>query len=222
MNACQFGAHFPVEGKENSPKQPTQVWVDSGYQAPVVYAFCREAGDRFRPAVGRGAAQQRQQWYNRPTQSGSVVKHIGEGFHINHLRAERLRLVEIDADHWKTWVHQRLSTPLGTPGAMTLFQATPQDHPAFAKHLTAETKTEEFVTGKGVVVKWERIRRQNHWFDAFYNACAAGHFCGVRLVNAGEKPARKRISLEEMNARVRYLNETGNSQRWQEMRGRYQ
>jgi hypothetical protein len=33
-----------------------------------------------------------------------------------------------------------------------------------------------------VVVKWERIRRQNHWFDALYNASAAGHACGVRLV----------------------------------------
>ena len=46
--------------------------------------------------------------------------------------------------------------------------------------MTAEVKTEEFIAGKGVVVKWERIRRQNHWFDALYNACAAGHGCGVR------------------------------------------
>lgn len=212
---------FAVEGQEGNPKQPTQVWVDSGYQAPVVYAFCRESGDRFRPAVGRGAAQQRQQWYNRPTQTGSVVKHIGEGFHINHLRAERLRLVEIDADHWKTWVHQRLSTPLGTPGAMTLFQATPQDHLAFAKHLTAETKTEEFVTGKGVVVKWERIRRQNHWFDAFYNACAAGHYCGVRLVSAGEKPARRRLTAQELAGRVRYMDGRANFAQWSDMQGRY-
>jgi hypothetical protein len=66
---------------------------------------------------------------------------------------------EIDADHWKTWLHQRLSTPLGTLGAMTLFQASPQEHLALAKHLTAEVKTEEFVAGKGVVVKWERMRR---------------------------------------------------------------
>ena len=65
---------------------------------------------------------------------------------------------------------------------MTLFRAQPQEHLSLAKHLTAEAKTEEFVQGKGVVVKWERLRRQNHWFDALYNACAAGHGCGVRLV----------------------------------------
>ena len=45
---------------------------------------------------------------------------------------------------------------------MTLFHAQPNEHLSLAKHLTAETKTEEFIAGKGVVVKWERIRRQNH------------------------------------------------------------
>jgi hypothetical protein len=28
----------------------------------------------------------------------------------------------------------------------------------------------------------ERLRKQNHWFDALNNACAAGHGVGVRLV----------------------------------------
>ncbi len=177
---------WPSVVPSGKPLIPEQVWIDAGYMTPVVYAFCRESGMRFRPAVGRGAAQQHGQWYNRPTHTGSVVKHIGEGFHINYLSAERLFLVEVDADHWKTWVHQRLSTPLGKPGAMSLFRASSQEHMALARHLTAEAKTEEFVAGRGVVVKWERLRRQNHWFDALYNACAAGSLCGVRLV--GEPP----------------------------------
>ena len=80
---------------------------------------------------------------------------------------------------------------------MTLFQASPQEHLALAKHLTAEMKTEEFVAGKGVVVKWERLRRQNHWFDALYNACAAGHYCGVRLVGENRKPKRY-YTLQEL------------------------
>ena len=72
------------------------------------------------------------------------------------------------------------------PGAMTFCQATPREHLALAKHLTAETKTEEFIAGKGLVVRWERLRRQNHWFDALCNACAAGTFRGVRLLGAEE------------------------------------
>ncbi len=176
---------------------PNMVWIDSGYMTEVVYTFVREAGQRFLPAIGRGAAQQRQQTYNKPTQAGSVTRHIGEGFHINWLPTARLFLCEVDADHWKTWVHQRLSTPVGNTGAMTLFQGTPQDHLALAKHLTAEVKTEEFIAGKGVVTKWERRRRQNHWLDALYNACAVGHYCGVRLVEEAPRPAPPKKPQQE-------------------------
>ena len=77
---------------------------------------------------------------------------------------------------------------------MTLFQTAPEEHLALAKHLTAEKKTEEFVAGKGVVAKWERLRRQNHWFDALYNACAAAHLSGVRLVDEAQ-PIRKRLNM---------------------------
>jgi hypothetical protein len=51
---------------------------------------------------------------------------------------------------------------------LTLVQAQPKEH------LPAEVKTVEFLAGKGLVTKWERLRRSNHWFDALYNACAAG------------------------------------------------
>jgi hypothetical protein len=164
---------------------------------PVVYSFSRETNNGFLPAVGRGAGQQHAQWYNRPTRTGSIVKQVGEGFHINWLPAERLHLIEVDADHWKSWVHQRFATPVGNAGAMTLFQASPQEHLVLAKHLTAETKTDQFIAGKGVVTKWERLRRQNHWFDALYNACAAGYLAGVRLVDENRKP-RERRTLRQM------------------------
>lgn len=180
---------------------PGAVWIDAGYMTPVVYAFCRESGDPYRPAIGRGAAQQHRQWYNRPTRTGSVVKHLGEGYHLNKLKAEKLLLAEVDADHWKGWVHQRLSTPLVQSGAMTLFQTNPAEHLTLAKHLTAERKTEEFVAGKGVVVKWERIRRQNHFLDALYNASAAGHYAGARLVEP-PRPEKQRVSFAEMQRRA--------------------
>src|SRR4051794_468464 len=101
----------------------------------VVYAFCRQSGQTYWPAVGRGAAQQyRQQYYNnnRPTQTGSIVRCIGDGYHVNWLPSENLYLVEVDADHWKTWVHQRLVTPLTKPGAMTLFHAQVNEHLSLA------------------------------------------------------------------------------------------
>jgi hypothetical protein len=74
---------------------------------------------------------------------------------------------------------------------------------ALAKHLTAEKKVEEFVAGKGVVTKWERLRRQNHWFDALYNACAAGNCCGVRLVEETPQEPKLRPKAQELAARTR-------------------
>jgi hypothetical protein len=49
-----------------------------------------------------------------------------------------------------------------------------------------------------VVVKWERLRRQNHWLDALYNASAAGNYCGARLVDEIQKPRRQPMTLQEM------------------------
>jgi hypothetical protein len=195
---------WPVGEANGNRAQPMVVFIDSGYMAPVVYAFCRESGERLRPAVGRGASQQYgRERYNRPVQGGGSVSAMGDGWHANWLPAERLHLFQADADYWKTWVHQRLSTPLDKPGAMTLFKAQAVEHLSLAKHLTAETKTEEFIAGKGVITKWERVRRQNHWFDALYNACVAGNACGVKLVDekVPEPPPRRpepeRISAEQ-------------------------
>jgi hypothetical protein len=59
---------------------------------------------------------------------------------------------------------------MGAAGAMTLFTASPQEHLALARHL---------LIGRGVVVKWERIWRPHHWFDALYNAGAEGSVRGA-------------------------------------------
>lgn len=213
---------WPMAEQPATPNTPAQVmkpqivWVDAGYMIDVVYAFCRESGRNFQPSVGRGATQQRAQWYNRPTRTGSVVKHIGEGYHINFIDQQKLHLVEVDADHWKTWVHQRLTTPMAQNGAMTFYQAPPQDHLALGKHLTAERKTEEFVAGKGLVVRWEPIRRQNHWLDALYNACAAGHLAGVRLISVETKqPPPRAEPLPSV------MGPLFDAERWNDMTSRY-
>lgn len=39
------------------------------------------------------------------------------------------------------------------------------------------------------------MRRQNHWLDCLYNASAAGHYCGVRVVEHTQP--KKRYSLQE-------------------------
>ena len=202
------------------PLLPDIILIDAGYQIDVVYNFCSDATG-FHAAVGRGATQQRQQWYNRPTATGSIVKHIGEGFHVNWIRASHQYLFEINADHWKTWVHQRLTTPIGEPGGMTIFQSPPHEHLSLAKHLTAERKTEEFVAGKGVVTRWERIRKNNHWLDALYNACAAGHYAGVRLLGDQPRKPRRYGKLSSLAHAKREERKWFDNERWDDMMGRY-
>ena len=52
---------------------------------------------------------------------------------------------------------------------MTIYDAPPAEQLSLTKHLTAERKVEVFGAGHGTIVRSERLRRQNHWFDARYN-----------------------------------------------------
>lgn len=175
---------WPREGGELM--QPDEVWIDSGWSESkqAVYAICHEeaSAGRFRPALGRGEGQQYMVHYSQPKSTGAVIRFIGEQYHISRYKSDRIDVVEINSDHWKSFVHERLRTPLDEPGGITVFDAPPHEHTKLAKHLTAEKKVEEFPAGRPPRVVWKRISRANHYFDAAYMACAAGHFAGVRLL----------------------------------------
>ncbi len=185
-----------------APRVPDQVWIDAKWQSDKkdgpkpVYAWCRETnakhptggGDRFRPCRGHSATQQRK--YKKPSKVGAQVRFLGDGFHIEWRPAHRVHVVEIDSDAWKTWAHGRLAPPLfdaagnRTPGTISLHKAMPRDHQSFARHLTAEKMVREFVAGMGEVIRWEQIRKQNHWLDCVMLASGAAWLCGVRIVPA--------------------------------------
>jgi phage terminase large subunit GpA-like protein len=167
--------------------QPDQVWIDARYKTSAVCAMARDAGQRFRPVFGYGAGQMDNKRYNRPKATGNIVKYVGDGYDLSVYKAERVYLANVDADRWKATVHQRLALPVPEAGALALFDADPREHIKFAKHLTAERQIEEFVAGKGNVVRWEQVSANNHWLDALVYASAAGHFAGVRV---GDEPAR--------------------------------
>lgn len=168
---------------------PMEVWIDAGWPetADVVYAFCDESGAPFRACKGFGTGQQRAASYRRPKTTGSVIREIGEAWHISRLKGGT-RLVEVDADRWKSWIAERLLTPADKPGALKLYKtARPQEHLSIAKHFSAERQTQEFIAGRGTVTKWEQVSRNNHWFDAGYLAAAAANKAGVSLIDAETK-----------------------------------
>ncbi len=203
---------------EDNCKAFDAAWIDAGYMTETVYKFSRTTQGIF-PAVGRGATQISTRWDQPSNSKRSRLRGVGEGYTGNDLLDHGVTLLEVNADHWKNWVHQRLTTPLSKPGAMRLFQAPPHEHLSLAKHLTAERKIEEFVAGKGMVTRWERIRKNNHWFDALYNACAAGHAVGVRLFDAERIKPQPRRKFSEIAAEKR---ERGfvDLERWRGIRSR--
>lgn len=73
---------------------------------------------------------------------------------------------------------------------MKFYDARLGEHMSLVKHLTAEQEVEEFIAGRGLVRRWERVRRQNHWLDALNYASLAAYCCGLRLLteNVGEQP----------------------------------
>jgi phage terminase large subunit GpA-like protein len=182
-------------------KTPDQAWVDSGALTEVAYEFCRKAGQPFFPAKGYGAGQERTGFYNAPRNTGSVIREIGEQYHVSHLRKQRVRLCEVNADHWKGRVHAALSIETGQPGAATLFDATQRDHLSFCKHLTAERKQEEFKPERGVITRFIRTAKANHWLDNTYNCFAAAHRAGARLLGDERPKRRPRTSGEWFKGR---------------------
>ncbi|MCG6156349.1 terminase gpA endonuclease subunit [Rubinisphaera margarita] len=169
-------------------------------------------------SAGRGATQISSRWEQSSSSRRSRLRGVGEGYSGNDLLDHGVTLLEVNADHWKSWVHQRLTTPLSQPGAMRLFQAAPHEHLSLTKHLTAERKIEEFVAGKGMVTRGERIRKNNHWFDALYNACAAGHAVGVRLFEAERLRPQPRRKLSEVGEEKRRNRQFVDPERWQGIR----
>jgi len=49
------------------------------------------------------------------------------------------------------------------------------------------------------VSKWERIRRNNHWFDTLYDAAAAGRFCSAPIRRDEEAAAASTAKKDVRN-----------------------
>jgi len=200
---CEAG-WVTTEGKQ---RQPDQVWVDAGWMIDTVFDFARESNqDFYRPIIGRGIAQDRKRWYAQPKRTGAVVKRIGNGWHISYVPAHRGHLVEINADTWKSRVHQMLLLPPDQQGSLTLYRATDNEHIGFVKHMMAEHEEDEFVAGRGIVKRWHKDHANNHLLDAQYIAAAAASFAGFGLFD--EVDLRKAASDTNGSLSIRSLQRT--------------
>jgi hypothetical protein len=196
---------------------PRQVWIDSGYAETkdALYQFCRENPDRYRPIKGYGASQDRASSYMQPKILSNSIMLIGESYHFSVQLNGLTMLVEIDSDHWKSFFHERMSISTDADGHITLYDSPDKkEHITIGNHFTAERCQEQTVSmklpdgsmGLKIVKVWIREKKQNHFFDCAYIACAAGHYCGFRLIPQVVKPARTETQRNQNNDRRFFLN----------------
>ena len=179
---------------------PDAVWLDGGYMTQVACNIVRKSPPHWLPVMGLGTGQLTSGSY-RPRKGKDVRYSSGNGYYIEWRPVDGVHMAMLDADHWKTFVHERLTTPVGMPGSCTLYAGAHGDHRELARHFTAERAVEIFDPKRGKILTWESIRRQNHWLDTFSYACAAAHCVGVRILPQGSAalaepaPAEKRATF---------------------------
>lgn len=159
--------------------QPDVVLIDAGYMMDAVLTFAQESGPGFYACKGFGEEQDR--GADRRARGGKVIygaEHGAKDYEIVEY-PDGHRMVTVNADRWKSWMHARLQTPLDKPGAMTLYAGG--DHLSYARHLLSEKQFEQHDPKKGTVVVWIRQSKQNHHLDSTVMADVAGHIGGVRL-----------------------------------------
>ena len=177
---------------------PSQAWIDSGWHEhqAAVYEFCRQAANGlqagqevYRPTKGFGERQRGTTRYIAPKARSGDVRYIGLQFDVRWQRAARMPLVHVNSDFWKSQLHQRLAMSADEPGAMTIYDAASRlEHREYSDQITAEVQKEQWMDGRGEVIVWERVSRQNHYLDAGYLSLAAGSFIAAEIERQQSQP----------------------------------
>ena len=149
-----------------------------GQSTDVVYQFCRQSSHAgvILPSHGRyvGASSKPMTEYRK--QQGD---RLGFNWMIPNVAGKRaIRHVIYDTNYWKSFIHARLTVPVGDKGSLTLYGRIPGAHQLFAEHLTAEYRVK--TQGRGRTVDEWKLKPQSH--DNHFLDCVAGcAVCGSML-----------------------------------------
>ncbi len=147
-----------------------------GEKTALVYEFCRRSPHAavLLPSHGKyiGArSNPMSSWKRRDderTGPGWVLTPGGSGRHV-----------VMDVNHWKSFSADRLRTPAGAAGRLTVHEGR---HPLLFDHFTAEFPTAVQVRDTGRQVdEWGRLpNRDNDWWDCLIGCAVAASVAGVR------------------------------------------
>lgn len=161
--------------------------VDEGHRPRLIRRWCRQgvASHIAHPEQGAKTSHTSSplnQWRKKQGERR------GDGWLIHPAR-NGVRTVVVDTHQWKTYLADRLQTPLGTPGALTLYGSDPDHQRDWAIHCTAEYPTEIIVNGnRRIIWKSKPNKPPEHYWDTAYGALTALSILGVQVNPGDDKP----------------------------------
>ena len=110
---------------------------------------------------------------------------------------KRLREVQIDTNHYKSFVHKQFFVDKLLPGSLTLYGDRKTDHGLIADHLTAETPKEvQNKSDDRTVVEWTQTpARENEGLDCLVGCAVAASTLGAELTGAAEPDRRRGVKI---------------------------
>lgn len=170
-----------------------------GISTDIVYQFCRQTEFRGRviPAHGRyvGASSKPMSEYRK-----KPGERVGLNWIVTSSASQRaIRHIAFDTNFWKSFVHERLASPIGDRGCLTLYGSRPYEHELYAEHMTAEFRVR--TQGRGRTVdewKLRPDRSDNHWLDCTVGCAVLASSMGCALPENRHDNERRVISLRSI------------------------
>lgn len=196
-------AYFREGGPDAGELRVERCLVDAGWQTQAVFQALRASphSSVLTPSKGVGRTVTSAgvgAWKPRPGERA--------GYHWRQA-ATAGRLVSFDPDAWKSLLHERLTTPLGSPAALSLFGSSAAAHAMIGEHLAAEYSVPATLRGQ-TFDKWQvrPDRPENHYLDSAALSAVAASVAGLKYSATGQPVVaeeRPRQRLSDVLARKR-------------------
>lgn len=196
----------PYQNENGTEFRVSRCLIDTNWNqsTAVVNSFCRRGrlASMLLPSRGRGVTSPDD---GLVSPRGKPKPGETRGIRCKILpNRETGRYLLYDTNYWKTFAINRLSIPVGDPGAISLFQDRASAHKMFAEQMVAESCKRKKVQ-ESEFDKWTNEHdRDNHFFDCLVGAAVAASLAGISL--AGISLPKRQTKRRKRRGGVSYLN----------------
>ncbi len=199
-----LGREWPRE--DAAAMRIERLLIDSGKWTDLVLKFCRQSkwAGIVTPSKGMGLNSTSKPFLEYEKRPGDKT---GHHWRIPGTQGRGpTRVVLMDVNYWKSFLHSRLAVATGDRGSLTLFGDKPEAHRMLADHLTAETchpQTDEKSGRRTDVWKERPGHPDNHLLDTAVGCAVAASMQGAVLAEARTAaPQKRRLTMAEMQAQA--------------------